>query len=326
MLPKFSVWRHVCFIAVLIPIGLSQSFFALGTTEDISTATIYGFGLCFSAVTLMIVYFNNYGLVPWFLSKARYASYFLVLLSVVAVFVLVKYLVQFLLFSRAGVPITFNWVTIGDGLSNWMTYTVCIVSGSVTRLFKRWTVDHETIESLKNKQLRNRIDELKSRIQPKFLYATLGYVAKMVKSEPDRASDVLFKLSELLKYQLYDAARNRVLLTAEIVFIRNYLTLVQQSSEYPFVFALTTAGDTQLFIPPALFTPWIEEMIQQRPTEMSVRFEVLDNSIEFRCSVVGVAVSACDFQVAEQKVAWFYGTDAIISQENDSIKLILYTC
>src|SRR5690606_28799598 len=123
-----------------------------------------------------------------------------------------------------------------------------------------WTADHVKIAHLENKQLKNSIDELKSRTHPKFLYTTLDYAARNVKSEPEQTSNTLIKLSELLKYQLYDATRNHVLLASDIEFIRHYLLLDQQNSESLFSFTLSVVGDTRQLIPSALFTPWVEEI------------------------------------------------------------------
>ena len=323
MLQKYSVWRHALFIVVLIPIGLSQAFFALGSSEEIPTRTIYYFGMGFSTITMAIVYLNNYCLAPRFLSKGQYANYFTLLLAVVSGFVIVRSVAQYHIFSSAGIRKEFNGVTVLDGLSNLTIYTICIVSGSITSLLKQWTADHATIEELKNKQLKNSIDELKSRIQPKFLYATLDYAAEKVKSEPEQTSDTLFKLSELLKYQLYDAARNKVLLASDIEFIRHYLVLERQNSGNRFAFTLTITGDVHQFIPPALFTPWIEEITSQHPEELSLKFDIQNGLIVFTCVVKGADLSACDFRSAEQKLALLYGHDGVVQKTNDSIALQL---
>ncbi|MEJ0102280.1 MAG: histidine kinase [Bacteroidota bacterium] len=45
------------------------------------------------------------------------------------------------------------------------------------------------------------------------------------KKDPEKASQVLMKLSDLLRYQLYDSARNKVLLTADIHFLTDFLNL-----------------------------------------------------------------------------------------------------
>lgn len=324
--PGFRVWRHMLFILALIPVGLSQSFFVFGSSAEIPTSTIYSFGVCFAVITIAIVYFNSYYLAPYFLSRGEYASYFIVLLLVVSGFVLVKYMAEYWIFLNAGIMREFNGVTVLDGLSNLMTYTVCIASSSITLLFRQWMADHAKIESLENKQLKNSIDEIKNRIRPTFLYATLDYASEKVKSDPGQTSDTLFKLSELLRYQLYDCTRNKVLLASDIGFIRNYLILEQQNSGNRFSFTLSVTGDSNKFIPPVLFTPWIEEIIGQHPTELFVKFDMDDCLIKFECAGSGIDISPCDFQKAEQKLELLYGSDVVVNKGIDSIALQLRVC
>lgn len=323
---ELSMWRHVLFVLLLIPIALSQSFFVFGSSAAIPTSTIYFFGLCFAAITIAIVYFNSYCLVPHLLSKGEYVGYFIGLLGIVSGFVSAKYVAEYRIFSDAGITREYNGVTVLDGISNLMTYTICIASGSVTLFFKQWMADHAKIESLENRQLKNSIEEIKSRIHPKFLYATLDYAAEQVKSQPERASDTLFMLSELLRYQLYDCTRNNVLLTSDIGFLQNYLTLERQNSEKRFSFTLSVIGDSNKFIPPALFTPWLEEIIAKHPTALSVKFVSEGCLVKFECVVSGIDIAQCDFRKAVQKLELLYGNDAVINKKTDSVVLALTVC
>ena len=245
---RYRVWRHVLFIAMLVPIGLSQSFFALGGEHGVPVGTIYLFGACFSIVTLAIVYFNGYYLVPHLLPRGRYASYLVALVGVIFIFLVLKYTTEYVILLKAGFHRTFNEVALLDALSNGIIYAVCIVSPSVTLLLRQWNSDRTMIASLARKQLENSIDELKSRIHPVFLYATLDGAARMVRHDAKQASDMLFMLSELLNYQLYDATRDEVLLTAEIACIRRYLMLKQLNSEHPFSHTVTVEGDVHRLV------------------------------------------------------------------------------
>ena len=324
---RYRLWRHMLFILMLVPIGLSQSFFALGNTPGIAVRTIYQFGAIFSAVTLAFAYSNNYGLAPHFLPNGRYVEYFTVLLGTMLVFVATKHEIEGVILEfDGGVTRTFNAVTLLDMLSNWMVYTVCITSASVTVLLRQWTTDQEVIADLSRKRLEKDIDELKSRIHPEFLYATLDNAARTVQSDPVRTSDTLFTLSELLKYQLYDATREQVLLASEITFIRQYLQLEQQNRKYPFTYTVTVEGHDHRLVPPALLSPWVEEIIRQRPSDLSVGFEVDDGTIRFTCRVAGVRLDSCDFGKVEQQVKVLYGDDAVIHQSTDSITLLLKRC
>ena len=323
---KFRLWRHLFFIGIIIPIGLSQSFFILADSELISTSTIYGFGICLSAAIIALVYSNIYFLASRFLPKNEYATYIIALLISVWGFVFLKYYAEYRIFSKVGIIREFNGISVLDALSNLVLYAICVAGGSIILLFNRWLAGNAAIENLESKQLKNSIEEIINRINPKFLYATLDYASKKVKSEPEQTSETLFKLSELLRYQLYDCKRNKVLLESDIEFIRNYLILEQQNSKNRLSFTISVKGNSKQFIPPALFTPWIEEIILQHPTELYLKFDMDDCFIKFECKVSKMDLSRCDFTRIEEKLKLVYGHDIAIRKGIDSIALQLKIC
>lgn len=324
--PEFSLWRHVFFIVIFIPIGLSQSFFAFAGSAEIPTSTIYGFGIGLAVTIIAFVYFNIYFLASHFLPKGEFAAYVIFLLISVSGFVFLKYSGEYWILSKAGIIREINGISVLDWLSNLVLYTICIASGSITILFKRWLADNTLIENLENKQLKNTIEEIRNRINPKFLFATLGYASEKVKSDPEQTSDTLFRLSELLRYQLYDCSRNKVLLESDIEFIRNYLILEQQNSENRLSFTLSVRGNGNKFIPPALFAPWIEAIILQGAGELSVNFDIEDCWIKFECKVSKMDLSLCDFTKIEEKLELVYDGDIVVSKGIDSVALQLNVC
>lgn len=323
---RFRVWRHLLFILVVFPVGLAQAFFVFDSHGEIPISTIYGFGTGFAIAIIGFVYFNIYYLASRFLSKGKYASYILALLLLVSGLVMVKYAAEYWIFSNVGINRTFNAITVLDGLSNLTLYAICIASGSITLLLKQLMADQARIENLENKQLKTSIDEIKNRINPQFLYATLDYAAEKVKYDPEQASDTLFRLSELLRYQLYDCTRDQVLLKSDIEFIRNYLFLVQQRAKSTFSFTVSVTGPTNRFISHALFMPWIEEIVRHHPTELFIQFHIDDCFIAFKCRVVGIDLSRCDFKKVAQKPALLYGDKLMVNKESHTVELQLQTC
>jgi sensor histidine kinase YesM len=311
------------FIAAFIPITLSQSFFIFDSDPEIPLSTIYWFGALLSVIIIAFLYFNIYYLARRFITKGAYVSYILVLVIATLGFILIKYAGEYRIFSKAGIMKDFNGVTVLDIFSNLTLYSICIASSSLSILFKQWVADSTEIENLKNQHLKNSIDEIKNRINPQFLYAILDCASEKVKSDPEQTSDMLFKLSELLRYQLYDCRRNKVLLESEIEHIRNYLLLEQQKCGNRFTFSISINGKTNIFIPPSMFMPFIEEIIRQHPAELLIYFEVAHQSIRFTCTVPETDLSVCDFQKTRQRLELLYGSRAFLNKGNGSIELQL---
>lgn len=319
MQPRFRVWRHLLFIAVLIPICLSQAFFALGAAPGMPVSTIYVFGICFSMTMIALAWFNLYVLTPRFLLKQRYTAYILIFSLAVTGIMAVRY------FAGArvmGVPGIVNGVTVLDWLSNGTLYAIGIACSSVTVLLREWVEDHRRIGNLESERLKNDIGEFRNRINPQLLYATLDYAAAGVKSDPARTSDILFRLSELLRYQLYDSKRETVLLESEIAYIRNYLALQQESDKDGFTWSVSAEGKTGRFVAPALLMPLVEAIMSRRPSSLSVHLTAGEHCITLNCTAAGTDLSGCDLSLIGQRLS-VQGIGFRLDKTNESIEMKL---
>ncbi len=317
--PRFRIWRHILFIAALVPICLSQSFFVLGNTAGVSIQTVYGFGIGFSMAIIALAYFNLYDLTPRFLLRHRYVAYVVVFSLTVFGAMALKYFVESWIM---GIPRLVNGVTILDWVSNGTLYAIGIASSSVTVLLREWIKDHRQIENLESKRLKGDIDEFKNRINPQLLYATLADAAARAPSDPGQTSDILFKLSGLLRYQLYDCKREKVVLESELTSVQNYLALQQASSPVGFTYSVSTAGKLNHFIAPALFMSLVEITLRQQPLALSIEVDTDEQGVAFRCVVSGADLSMCDLSQVEQRLT-LLGADFELRKTSESIMLKL---
>ncbi|SEJ61315.1 Histidine kinase [Dyadobacter koreensis] len=69
------------------------------------------------------------------------------------------------------------------------------------------------------------LDFLKSQINPHFLFNTLNSIYTRTVDIDEQASDLVLKLSDLMRYSLYGVNEEKVPLTEELEYIRNYLEL-----------------------------------------------------------------------------------------------------
>ncbi|GAA4415008.1 hypothetical protein GCM10023187_45130 [Nibrella viscosa] len=66
---------------------------------------------------------------------------------------------------------------------------------------------------------------LKSQVNPHFLFNTLNSVYGRVFETDEQAADLVLRLSELMRYNLYEADVPRISLEKELAYIQNYLDL-----------------------------------------------------------------------------------------------------
>lgn len=296
---RFRVWRHVLYVMALAPIALSQSFFVLGNKDGMSERTIYLFGIGFSIAIIAFAYFNRYYLTPWFFLSHRYAAHATIVSAALFSIIAAKYFIESWLIGEAR---QVNGVTVLDWLSNTTLYAVCIASSSISVLFREWIRDHHQIEGLENRRLKNDVDEFKNQLNPRLLHASLSYAAEKAITNPPQASDFLFKLSELLRYQLYDLKRPRVVLGAELMFIRNYLALWKEIAPYDFSYTVSNIGHTNLFVVPGVFILLIEAVLARQPAALSVHLKTNEVGIVFECAASGADFSAGDLTQMKRRL------------------------
>jgi len=157
-----------------------------------------------------------------------------------------------------------------------------VLLGSVVGLaiFKKWINDVQRINELQQTNLKAELEQLKSQVNPHFLFNTLNNLLVLTKTDPEKASAVLLGLSDLLRYQLYDSAREKIILSKDISFIHNYLALEKiRKNDFDYTIQTTGNMDSQL-LPPFLFIPFVENAVKHGASTVGHTYLALDFSIK----------------------------------------------
>jgi LytS/YehU family sensor histidine kinase len=123
----------------------------------------------------------------------------------------------------------------------WDTLTFLIFTGMI-----RFTTDWFDLENkkkqLENEKLHAELNYLKAQINPHFLFNTLHNLNYLIYSKADSATEVVIKLSNIMRYMIYDANKDRVPLQKEIDYIHDYIDLERIRLNYPFTINFTVVG------------------------------------------------------------------------------------
>ncbi|MFR9261450.1 MAG: histidine kinase [Bacteroides cellulosilyticus] len=143
-----------------------------------------------------------------------------------------------------------------DYLSSFPLTLLSIMGGGMTVLLRLWILENQRVMQLEKIRLQSEIEHLKEQISPSMLFRVLHYSGEQALVNPGKASKMLMKLSQILRYQLYDCNREKVLLNTEIKFLTNYLELEQLVSG-KFDFHMNASGETgRTFCIPIAFHPF----------------------------------------------------------------------
>lgn len=118
-----------------------------------------------------------------------------------------------------------------------------------------------TTESLKLQMdnLNLELAFLKSQINPHFLFNTLNNVYSLALHKSDRTADIVLKLSDLMRYTLYESNIPQISLSEEVKFVNNYIDLerIRHSSKVTITFEVSGSYE-DLYIAPLIIFPFIE--------------------------------------------------------------------
>ncbi|MBN1198869.1 MAG: histidine kinase [Bacteroidales bacterium] len=100
---------------------------------------------------------------------------------------------------------------------------------------------------------------LRNQINPHFLFNTLNNLYSLVYKKSDEAPSMVMKLSDIMRYMLYDSNSDKVMLEKEIEYLESFIELnALRMKEVRFV-EFDVGGDIlNKMIPPMLLVPFVE--------------------------------------------------------------------
>lgn len=207
------------------------------------------------------VYLCIYWLVPMFLLKRKYVEFVgisLALLLVIAIFQ--RVLVYYLLIPWNSVYIPNLHLLDKFQIMHLMVdiNSVVIIPLGVT-LVKVWYKKLMETQELKRDKLEAELKFLKNQVQPHFLFNTLNNLYGLILKRSPQAEDVVLKLSELMRYMLYETNSDSVLLDKEVANTRSYIELEKVRYGEKVDICFDVYGNTMGWsIAPMLLLPFVE--------------------------------------------------------------------
>lgn len=300
--PELRWIRYLVLILVLSTISFNQVFIIFIDYRDVLGGWIYAFTSLYLLTYMAVVYLNLSILFPRYLLKRRYMAYLSLLSVAMVVALLIQMTVEYLAYSYwpelyARGPY-FSVPMVMDYISSFMLSTLCMIGGTMTVLLKEWMIEHQRVSQIEKAHVLSEVEQLKEQVSPELLFKTLHRAGQLTLHDTEKASKMLMKLSQLLRYQLYDCSRAKVLLSSEINFLTNYLTL-EQDSQSQFGYVFTSEGEVnRMLVPPLLFIPFVQHIVklinEQQvliPVILNIRLKAANGTILFTCLCAQVNLS-----------------------------------
>ena len=115
------------------------------------------------------------------------------------------------------------------------------------------------IKEMEKQHLAIELKSLKEQVNPHFLFNTLNNIYSLSLDRSEKTPGLILKLSELIRYMIYDCTESFVDVDKELIFINNYIELEKIRLDEKVPINLNIFGNmSDCKIAPLLFIPFIE--------------------------------------------------------------------
>jgi LytS/YehU family sensor histidine kinase len=154
---------------------------------------------------------------------------------------------------------------------------IVLIQGSLALVFKTillYVDEKKRRKELETTNLEYELTTLRSQVNPHFLFNTLNNIDALINKDPEKASELLIKLSDEMRYILYDANTEKIDIESELQFLNNFISLqkIRMNHQDPITTNIEI-DNQQEKIPPMLFLPLVENAFKHG------RFKNSDDSI-----------------------------------------------
>lgn len=212
--------------------------------------------ILYAAVLFLTV---NYVLIPQFFYKKKYVQFFLALIGTIIVFgIIEEAVVEQILSPNSRGKNAVTWQSIywyfGEILIPLLTFM------TIKFVFDNFEQQRK-LERIEQDKLSNELKLLKSQMQPHILFNSLNNLYNFALKKSEEVPNLILKLSNVLRYVLYEAAEEKVPLEKELAMIEDYVGLqviqYQNRGKITLNIARPTESET-IQIAPFLLIPFVE--------------------------------------------------------------------
>jgi sensor histidine kinase YesM len=261
---------------------LTFPFLFVGRETEALTWRRY-LGFLFVLSSYIIAFYVNYlYLVKKFLFTKQVTRFLLSNLLLISCLILVVHFLMGLFFS----PKPWNIVRIMA--IDMLGYIFIITISVAYKMTGSWYAAEAERKELERSRSEAEVKNLKSQLNPHFLFNTLNNIYSLIAISPERAQEVVHELSRLLRYVLYESGYPFVTLEKDLDFIRNYVELMRiRLPGHVKVSTSVAYTSPDLLIAPLLFITPIENAFKHgvnnsKPSFIRIEITASDKEIDCR--------------------------------------------
>ena len=255
------------------------------------------------ALAIVYCYIVVYYIYPAYFNKKKYLKF----LSLIFALTIITYAIFYLLISDLwdlnAQPVNMRMLPVWNLSIHFITagppVDCCLFL--VIKMLKNYYFQIEKKAMLAKETTDAEFQLLKSQVHPHFLFNTLNNIYSSILNKSSNAKELVTKLSDTLKYMIYDCEAPLVPLEKELKMIENYTDLEKVRYGKRLNMEVEINGDYQnKLIAPLLLIPFVENCFKHGSSKM-LQHPWIQLKIFIRGSVLDMNLSnSKPFQVASQ--------------------------
>lgn len=246
---------HILFWSVSIVLFTVLIFYNRGFSIFELNLTLATSILSTMVLLAVSVYINVLWLIPVFFNKRKFVLFALLQILNIFLFILLNFLLTGFLEGKHP-----NYLS--EAVAEFILALIFLV---VTTLitFTRDSMALQgaqlRIKEVEREKIESELRALKAQVNPHFFFNTLNSMYALSLDKSDKTPELILRLSELMRYILYESADDIVTMERQLDFIRNYIYLERMRTDENLEVILKIDGeDTSLNIAPLLLIPFVE--------------------------------------------------------------------
>lgn len=181
-----------------------------------------------------------------------------------------------------GVPRGVLLISLNNSLSS---FSLLLLMGGFIRLAFSFIRNQNEKKAMENANLNAEVSFLKSQINPHFLFNTLNGIYSLANSRSPHTEEAILKLSQMLRYVLYDSSTEKIELSKDIAYISNFIHLQRLRLAQKVKINYEVRGDmNEMKIAPLLLITFIENAFKHgisyiNPATIAIEIIVFDETL-----------------------------------------------
>jgi len=245
-------------------------------------------------VHMVLVYLNIFILMPKLVFKKKYFSFIIALLGSLLLMVFTKFNLTYYLVSEniwPEGPAVINDFTFSYAIDMMIGELYVITFVTAIKITMDWLEEQKRTAELEKMQSETELKFLRTQISPHFFFNTLNNIYSLAIEKSEKTPKIILKLSELMRYLLYETRTKRQRLEQEIICIQNYLELESIRYGKLLEIDMKISGDIMnKKIAPILLLSFVENAFKHGANKnvgnikIDLDFKIIDNFLYFTIS------------------------------------------